>query len=105
MDSFRVNTTAETDGRKNPKTARPRAWNMISNTFNSKSFQPTSHIYTDSHRNLAEALDISYEGVVPVMGKLDKEKAKSKFMGMKHLVLIVKARYDKSGNGDGKVAE
>jgi len=106
MDSFRVNTTtAETDGRNNPETARPRAWDMISHTFNSKNFQPTSHIYTDSHRDLTEALDISYEGVVAVMSDLDEEKAKSKFMGMKNLASIVKARYNKSGNGDGKVAE
>jgi hypothetical protein len=105
MDSFRVNTTEETDGRNNPETARPRAWDMIANTFNSKRFQPTSKIYTESHPDLAEPVDISYESVVAVMGELDGEKAKSKFMGMKNLGSIVIARYDKSGNGDGKVAE
>ena len=42
---------------------------------------------------------------VAVMSDLDEEKAKSKFMGMKNLASIVKARYNKSGNGDGKVAE
>ena len=82
MDSFCVNTTAETNERNNPETARSKAWDMISNTFNSKSFQPTSHICTDLHRNLAESLDISFKGVVPASdGRLGQGKGEEKVHG------------------------
>ena len=102
MDSFRVSTREEIEGRHIPETARPNTWNMIATTFNNRTFRPTSNIYSDSHPDLAKSLDISYEAVVVKMGKLTGEKAKDKFMEMKNQGSVVVANYGRSGGGDGQ---
>ena len=101
IGSFNVLTKAQLDGRNNPETARPDVWVKIAESYNDTTFNISANRYPQVHSDFDRAIDISYDAVVPSMGKMTAEKAKSKFMEMKNQASIIKAKAEESGGGDG----
>ena len=102
--SFTTMNRDELDGQNNTATMRRCVWDMISQKFNKQEFNPTSTIYLDLHDDFRANIDISHAKVAS-MGVLTPDKAKSKFFYLKNDLLIMKANWEKSGNGDGSVVD
>ena len=104
QQSFTTLNRDELDGQNNTGTMRRCVWHMISQKFNNQEFNPASTIYLDLHDDFCANIDISHAKVAS-MGALTPDKAKSKFFHLKNDLLIMKANWEKSGNGDGSVVD
>ena len=76
-------------------------WVKIAESYNDMTFNILTNRYPQVHSDFDRAIDISYDAVVPSIGKMTVEKAKSKFMDMKNQAFIIKAKSEESGGGDG----
>ena len=95
----------ELDGRNNPETRRDNPWELASATYNSRSFNPTSTAYPNSHHALASPISLSYESTVALMGEFTPDKAQGKWNEMKTQCSVLLAKMEASGSGDGTLNE
>ena len=98
--SFTVMTRAEIDGRFHNDHAREDPWEMIADKWNDSGFSIQSSVYSHLHNDYGKAIDLSHSTVAG-MGTLTPDKAKKKFYKMKNEMVIVKMKWERSGNGDG----
>ena len=102
--SFQCLSREELDGRHNPDVARPDAWALIAETWNSREFNPRAAIYPGTHREFGQEMNISHAATVAIMGEMDAQKAKDKWQEMKTQSTLIVAESNVSGNGDGQRA-
>ena len=93
----------ELDGRNNQETVRACPWIMCSDKWNDENYDTESTIYRDLHNDFNEKIDLSFEKIKN-MGTLTADKARSKFFFLKNHLIVLKAKWDTSGNGDGSMA-
>ena len=102
--SFTVMTRAEIDGRFNNDHARENPWEMIAEKWNDPDFNVQTSVYSHLHNDYTKAIDLSHSKVA-AMGTLTPDKAKKKFYKLKNEMVIVKMKWERSGNGDGSFLE
>ena len=92
----------ELDGRHNPDVARPNAWALTAEAWNSRESDPRAAIYPDTHGEFGRKMNISHAATVAIMGELDAQKAKDTWQEMKTQSTLIVAEPNVSGNGDGQ---
>ena len=99
---FNVLTKDELDRMNRDDAVLTSPWTLASDKWNDPDFDCKSSIYADLHDEFSNEIDLSFVSVEN-MGSLTPDKAKQKFFKLKNDLVIVKSRYEKSGNGDGSV--
>ena len=102
--SFTVMTRTEIDGRYDDDHARDNPWEMIAEKWNDPEYNIKTSVYGHLHNDYRQTIDLSHSKVAG-MGTLTPDKAKKKFYKLKNEMVIVKMKWERSGNGDGSFLE
>ena len=92
----------ELDGRNNEDTMRQCPWILASDKWNDEDFNPKSNIFSDLHDDFESQIDLGHSAIAQ-MGTLTPKKAQEKFTKLKNELIVVKTKWEASGNGDGSV--
>ena len=100
---FTVLSREELDARNKHDAQLNSPWTLASDKWNDEQFDCKSTVYHDLHDDFSTEIDLSFSAVKN-MGILTPDKAKQKFFKLKNDLVVVKSRYEISGNGDGTVS-
>ena len=99
LRSLDVLNQTEVDGSKSTLNRRVDAWKLIADKWKDPEYNPSTIPFSNLHKEFIDTIDLSYSHVE--LMDISPIKAKDKFNDMKNQLLMLKAKWEKSGTGEG----
>ena len=102
LERYSGETREEFDGR-NSANKPPSVEQVIADQINDPDWKPDSFKLGSLHQSFKEELDLSYQGCVKI--DVTEKKVRDKLADLKVRVMKIMRNFEKSGNGDGMLAD